>query len=169
MEVQLDWLPALERASSWNGSSEEDKLLQLAGHLRGRALQEWNLINDSDKSTYSNAIESLRTQLDPENKTLAAQDFRHTIQGNGETVADFIRRRELTFRIAYGRDKLATSTRDALLHGQLHERLRCEIMRRPAVSGAQSYKELCAAAKNEERRLAKLQKRQHYTRMLVPA
>ena len=38
-DMQLDnWLPSLERASLWNGWSDGDKLLQLAGHLRGRAL-----------------------------------------------------------------------------------------------------------------------------------
>ena len=30
-----DWLPALERASTWNGWTEEECLMQLAGHLRG--------------------------------------------------------------------------------------------------------------------------------------
>jgi len=165
VEVQLDdWLPALERASSWNGWSEEDKLLQLAGHMRGRALQEWNLIAEDDTSTYLSATEALCACLDPGNKTLAAQDFRHTVQGSGESITDFICRLERTFRIAYGRDGLATSTGDALLYGQLQEGLRYEIMRSPAVSGAQSYKELCVAAKNEERRLAELQKYQQYSK-----
>ena len=169
VEVQLDdWLPALKRASSWNEWSDEDLLLQLAGHLRGRALQEWNLLDETDKSTYGSAVEALRARLDPGNKTLAAQDFRHAIQGNDERVADYIRRLERTFRVAYGRDGLATPTRDALLHGQLYEGLRYDIMRSPAVSGAQSYKELCTAAKNEERRLAELQKRQQYSRSKVP-
>ena len=40
-----DWLPALEGAATWNDQTEEDKLLQLAGHLRGWALQEWELIS----------------------------------------------------------------------------------------------------------------------------
>ena len=35
-------------------------------------------------------------------------------------------------------------------------------MRSPAVFGAQSYKELCLAAKNEEKRLSELKKRQAY-------
>ena len=30
-----DWLPTLERAVLWNGWSDEETLLQLAGHLRG--------------------------------------------------------------------------------------------------------------------------------------
>ena len=51
---------------------------------------------------------------------------------------------------------MATDTRDTLLHGQLQERLRFELMRAPAVSGAQNYKELCIAARNEEKRLAEL-------------
>ncbi len=34
-----DWLPGLQRASQWNGWSEQELLLQLAGHLRGTALQ----------------------------------------------------------------------------------------------------------------------------------
>ena len=35
-----DWLPILERAAIWNEWSPEESLMQLAGHLRGRALQE---------------------------------------------------------------------------------------------------------------------------------
>ena len=33
-----DWLPALQRAARWNNWSDEELLIQLAGHLRGRAL-----------------------------------------------------------------------------------------------------------------------------------
>ena len=164
-EVQLDdWIPALKRASVWNGWSEDELLLQLAGHLRGRALQEWNLLDDQSKATYSGAIEALRTHLNGGNKTLAAQDFRHISQGNDERVADFIRRLEQTFRVAYGRDHMSAETRDALMHGQLQEGLRYELMRSPAVSGAQTYKELCLASTNEEKRLAELKKRQQYMR-----
>ena len=50
-----DWLLSLERASLWNAWTDEEKLLQLAGHLRGRALQEWNLIPTDDRSTFANA------------------------------------------------------------------------------------------------------------------
>ena len=57
-------------------------------------------------------------------RALAAQDFRHTIQGEAEPVADFIRRLEQTFRIAYGKDSMSTETRDTLLHGQLQEGLK---------------------------------------------
>lgn len=51
---------------------------------------------------------------------------------------------------------------DTLLHGQLQEWLRFELMRAPAVSGAQNYKELCSTARNEEKRIAELRKRQGY-------
>lgn len=44
-----DWLPALQRASEWNGWSDEETLIQLAGHLRGRALQEWTLLRTTEK------------------------------------------------------------------------------------------------------------------------
>ena len=51
-EVRLDdWLPALKRAADWNGWLEEKTLIQLAGHLRGHALQEWNLLGDSERSS----------------------------------------------------------------------------------------------------------------------
>ena len=53
-------------------------------------------------------------------------------------------------------------TRDTLLHGQLQDGLKHELMRAAAVSGAQSYKALCLAALNEEKRLAELKKRQQY-------
>ena len=48
-----------------------------------------------------------------------------------------------------------------LLHGQLQEGLRMALMRLSSVSGALSYSNLCLAAKNEERHLAELKKRQH--------
>ena len=40
-----DWLPILKQAATWNGWSPEEMLMQLAGHLRGRALQEWKLLS----------------------------------------------------------------------------------------------------------------------------
>ena len=159
-----DWLSTLQRAATWNRWSEEELLMQLAGHMRGRALQEWDLLDESDKAMFAVATQSLRSRLDPGSRALAAQDFRHTIQGEAEPVADFIRRLEQIFRVAYGRDSVSTETRDTLLHGQLQEGLKYNVMRAPSVSGAQGYKELCLAAKNEEKRLAELKKRQKYLR-----
>ena len=49
-----------------------------------------------------------------------------------------------------------------MLHGQLQDGLKYELMRAPAVSGAQKYAKLCLAARNEEKRLAELKKRQQY-------
>ncbi len=162
-EIRLEeWLPSLQRASTWNGWTEEELLLQLAGHLRGRVLQEWGLLDASGKETYSAAVESLRGRLDPGSRTLAAQDYRHTRQGGQERMSTFIRRLERTFQIAYGHDSMSAETRDTLLHGQLQEGLLHEIMRAPAVTGAQTYKELCLAACNEEKRLAELRKRREY-------
>ena len=164
-EIQLDdWLPSLERTSIWNSWTEEELLMQFAGHLKGRALQEWNLLKSEEKATFSTAVESLRARVDPGSKTLAAQDFRHTVQKDGETVADFIRRLERTFRLAYGRDRMSAETRDMLMYGQLQEGLRYDLMRGPAVSGAIDYSGLCVAARNEEKRLADLRKRQQYSK-----
>ena len=42
--------------------------------------------------------------------------------------------------------------------------LKYVIMEAPAISGSQTYAELCIAAKNEERRQSELAKRQHYAR-----
>ena len=55
-----DWVPALERAAQWNGWTESEQLLQLAGHLRGKALQEWNLLQAEEKSSLGRAVKSLK-------------------------------------------------------------------------------------------------------------
>ena len=108
-----DWLPNLERAALWNSWTDDELLLQFAGHLRGRALLEWNLLDREDKSSYKIATDALRTRLDPGGRALAAQDFRHTFQRDNELVGDFIRRLERTFQLAYGRDKISPETRAA--------------------------------------------------------
>lgn len=54
----------------------------------------------------------------------------------------------------------------ATVHSQLQEGLRYDLMRGSAVSGTQTYKELCLAAKNEKKRLAELKKWQHYQKPL---
>ena len=139
-------------------------MIQLAGHLKGRALQEWDLIPAAQRATFAQATESLRLRLDPASTTMAAQYFRHISQRESETVSDFILRLERAFRAAYGRDPMSVETRDALLYGQLQDGLRVQLMRGPAVSGARSYQELCIAAKNEEKRLADLKKREEYSK-----
>jgi len=163
VEVRLeDWLPTLERASSWNGWSEDERLMQLAGHLRGRALQEWNLLTKEDRASYGLAVGALRERLDPGSQALAQQDFRHAIQAESECVADYIRRLERLFQIAYGRGGMKSETREALLHSQLQEGLKYSLMKSPAVSGAQTYKQLCLSAKQEEKRVMELKRRHLY-------
>ena len=98
---------------------------------------------------------TLRERLDPSNRKMVAQDFRHATQEGEEKVNDFILRLERLFRLAYGRDPISDETRSTLLYGQ-------QIMEAPAVSGAADYQALCIAVKAEERRLAKLKKRRLY-------
>ena len=139
--------------------------MQLAGHLRGRALQEWDLLGQADKASYSRAVECLRVRLDSSSKAMAAQEFRHTMQRSGESVTDFLWRLERVFRVVYGRDKLGTETLDALLYGQLQEGLCYSLVQASAVSGAQTYTELSTAARNEECRLAALERRQQHVQL----
>ena len=102
-EVLLDdWLPSLKRAATWNGWTEEEKLLQLAGYLKGRVFQEWQLIDDVEKRTFDLTVKSLHLHLDPGSKAMAAQDFRHLVQKEKEPVAEFIRRLKHAFQVAYG-------------------------------------------------------------------
>ena len=133
----------------WNNWSNEDHLIQLAGHLCGRASQKLNLLSIDDKQTYAAAVEALRECLDPGIQALAVQDFRHTMQWEAETVASYITRIEKTFQIAYGHENLTTKTRGAFLYCQLQAGLKLSLMESPAVSGSLSYKQLCVAAKHD--------------------
>lgn len=90
-EVRLeDWIPGLKRVADCNAWSETELLLQLAGHLQGWALQEWNLLEDRGKSGWDNVVQALSDQLDLGSRVLAAQIFRHLSQGANESVADFV-------------------------------------------------------------------------------
>ena len=157
-----DWLPSLQRAAHWNGWSADEQLIQLAEHLHGRAWQEWILLEEEEKATFTGAIKAMREVLGPGSKILAAQDFWHAMQEETESVSSFVRRLERTFRVAYGADKLSSETRAAFLYGQLQEGLKHNLMHSPNVSGALTYKELVMAAKNEERRQSELKKRKQY-------
>lgn len=66
--------------------------LQLAGHLRGRILQDRELIREDEKSSFPQAVIVHKTRQDPGHRALAAQDFHHTVQSDTESVADMIRR-----------------------------------------------------------------------------
>ena len=106
-----DWLPTFERATHWNYWSEDEKLLQLAWYLRKKALQEWNLLSGTQKSSFSVATEEMQNRLDPGSKALAVQDFRHMVQSFKESVSDFIRRLEQVFCRAYGKERMSAETR----------------------------------------------------------
>ncbi len=103
-----DWLP------SFDGWSDQDRLLQLAGHLRGRALQEWGLLQATEKQTMDAAVENLQSRLDPGSRMLGALEFKHMSQMPREGVGEFITRLEKAFRDAYGREPLSKETGDAL-------------------------------------------------------
>ena len=163
-----DWVPGLERAAQWNDWNSNEMVMQLAGHLRGKALVEWDLLRPQDKQDYMSAKEALQARLDSGSKTLAAHDFRHVQQKMQESVSDFITHLERMFQIAYGRDNMSVETREALLHSQLQEGLSYYIMSSPAVAGAQTYKELCLSAKNEEKRQSTLKRRQEYLKGSKP-
>ena len=134
-----NWLPALKQAASWNNWSEVEALIQLVGHLRGRALQEWNLLSETERSKLEVAVGALHSRLEQGIKVMAAQEFRHCSQMDGEHVADYIRWLEKTFRVAYGRETITQETHNALLYGQLHEGLLYCLMEAPAVSGVTDY------------------------------
>ena len=114
-----DWLPALELAAEWNRWTKPELLIQLAGHLKGHARQEWNLSSEHEMSDYEEGVQALRARLDLGSKTLTAQDFRHSAQEEHEKVSKFIHLLEKTFRGAYGHDTMLSETRDALLYAQL--------------------------------------------------
>ena len=142
-----DWLPILQRAANWNGWTLDDLSIQLAGHLKERALQEWNLLSADEKKSYEGAVITLRNRLDPGSKIMAAQDFRHASQEEMEKTGDFIRRLERLFKVAYVHDNLSVETRNAFLYGRLQEGLRYCLME---VSGALDYQALCLAVKAEK-------------------
>ena len=78
VEVRFeDWIPTLQRAATWHGWSEEETLIQLAGHMRKRALQELNLLNSSNRQTLEAAAAALCDRLDTGSRAMAAQYFRH--------------------------------------------------------------------------------------------
>jgi len=64
-ELRLsDWLPSLMKAVQWNGWGSEELLIQLAGYLKGRALQEWNLLEEAERDSYDKTVVALRSCLD---------------------------------------------------------------------------------------------------------
>jgi len=99
-----EWLPAFEHMATWNKWTDSEKLIQLTGYLRGKALQEWSLLGGTDKLIY------LRATATPAEKSLKPRIFAIW----NETVLDFILQLEQTFWWAYGLDEETCYT---LLHG----------------------------------------------------
>ena len=83
------------------------------------------------------------------------------MQGDSETVADYVSCLEKAFHVAFGSDGLRWETKEAMFYGQLQKGLHLGI-RSPSVSGALNYKGLCMAAKHEEQRQAEIRKCQEY-------
>ena len=83
-------------------------------------------------------------------------------------VADYVRRLERPFQIAYGREGLSSETRDTLLYSQLQEGLSYNLMKSPVLSGSDSYKQLCVSAKREEKWIVELSRRQQYLKDGTP-
>ena len=60
LECQLDdWLPLLEKASAWKARTAKERLMQLAGHLKGHTQQECNLLKPEEKESFKSAVEAL--------------------------------------------------------------------------------------------------------------
>jgi hypothetical protein len=96
-------------------------------------------------------------------QTHAAQDFRHIPQADNEKVANFIWRLEHTFSVAYGREgKLEEARVNLRLGQQLQDGMKHELLNVAAVSGVQSYRELCLTAWNEENWFPEFKKRLQY-------
>ena len=119
-------------------------------------------MSSEDRQIYSRALKVLKERVDTGQRALAAQDFRHLQQCDNEMVGDFIGRLKRTFQLAYGADVMAEETRQRLLQGQLQEGRKDEILQSPTVLGSLDYTALCLAAKNKERRLTELARRQHH-------
>lgn len=77
-------------------------------------------------------------------------------------MSDYITRLKQSFQIAYGREKLTPETRDAFLYSQLQAGLKLTLMESPAVSRSLTYKQLCVAAKQEEKMLMELKRRRQH-------
>ena len=119
-------------------------------------------MSTEEQQDYDVAVKVLTLRLDQDSLMAAVQDFRHACQQDNEMVTDYIRRLERCYQLAYGKDKLSSETKEAILFGQLQAGLIYQIVKSPAVSGSQSYRELCTAAKAEEKRIAELRRRQLY-------
>ena len=63
--------------------------MQLAGHLRGRALQEWVLLEEDDRRNSTRATTALRARLDPGSKVLASTGLPTQYSGGAGKGCEF--------------------------------------------------------------------------------
>ena len=70
-----EWLPSLRRAADWNEWSNEETFIQLARHLKGRALQGWELLDDEYSHDWREAVKILQNRLEHGQYSMAAQEF----------------------------------------------------------------------------------------------
>ena len=138
----------MERAKLWNDWTEDELMSQLAGHLRGQAHQEWSLLGAKVKASYHEAVKALRLRLDqvvapwphkssaiPPKETPRRSP---TLLGGWSTLLTLQRACQSRRKIRY-----------CMASSRMHLVLKCTM-----------YQELCLPARNEERRLAELKKRQ---------
>ena len=95
----------------------------MAGHLKGKAQQEWSLLSTGIRHNYTLATAAIQDKLDPPRKAFPVQDFRHLAQVRQESFSDFILQIEQTFRRAYSYEKVGEETCLVLLLAQLQEGL----------------------------------------------
>jgi len=73
-----EWLPSFECVVAWYDWSENEKLIQLAGHLKGKVQQEWSLLSPSCRGQLRLSYE--QDKLDPSRKALVVQDFQNCVR-----------------------------------------------------------------------------------------
>ena len=133
--------------------------MQLAGYVQVQALQEWDLLEDHDKTSWEEALKMLYSRLNPGHKVLSAQNFRHTTQRKTESVTDFIRSLKWTFQIAYGQDGLTQEMRKPFCMARYRMVFVLTLCRIPLCPDrALTYRELRMAARNKEKRQVEMKK-----------
>jgi len=76
LEITVEeWLPSLQRAAEWNDWTENEILIQLAGHLWGQALQEWNLLEANKQGIGNEQLKCCRIASNIEILLLLPESF----------------------------------------------------------------------------------------------
>ena len=121
----------------WNVRSAKKKLMKLAGHLMGQALQKYNLPASTQIQSLESAVEEMHGNLEPSSKLKLSRP----------KILEMVCRKtwswcpilsgEWNVRLALHMAMIQCPVRlDTLLCCQLKEGLRYELMKAPVVSGA---------------------------------